>query len=173
MVTGSAVKRTCPQWCTALSMIPAKSHSSHSARAEGFGRTARAMAALRRRRATWVFVLPPAMKGFRRHLLPVPGGGEVCCVPKRSSYGWVRSPIRCPDKRAIMNALLSQFHNFVSVVRDTLKLNPLLWRPAVVNRTSFSPYCTLVWFSGTFGQQSRQQPVTADPESIKQKTERP
>ena len=43
--------RTCPQWCRALSMIPAK---GHSARAGGFGRTARAMTALRRRRAIWI-----------------------------------------------------------------------------------------------------------------------
>ena len=44
---------TCLQWSRALSMMPAK---SHSARAEGFGRTVRAMAALRRRRAIWISV---------------------------------------------------------------------------------------------------------------------
>ena len=48
------------------------------------------------------FVFPPVLKRFRR---PVPTGGNVCCVLKRSNYGWVRSPILCPDKRAMMNAL--------------------------------------------------------------------
>ena len=50
---------TCPQWCKALPMVPAE---SHSARAEGFDRTERAMAAVRRRRANLDVMLPPAMK---------------------------------------------------------------------------------------------------------------
>ena len=62
------------QWCRALSMMPAK---SHSALAEGFGRTAREMAALRRRRAIWI-EFPPAMRGFRRQMLPASTGGDVC-----------------------------------------------------------------------------------------------
>ena len=104
---------TCPQWCRALSMIPAK---SHSARAEGFGRTARAMAALRRRRAIWIS-FPPAMKGFRRQMLPVPTGGNVCCVLKRSSDGLMRPAVRGPHKRAEVNTLLPQFSDFISVIR--------------------------------------------------------
>ena len=47
-------------------------------------------------------MFPSALKRFRRHQLPVPTRGNVCCVLERS-YGWVRSPIRCPDKRAILN----------------------------------------------------------------------
>ena len=43
---------------------------------------------------------------------------NVCCVLKRSSYGWVRSPSRCPGKRAILNAVLPQFPDFVSGVRE-------------------------------------------------------
>ena len=46
---------TCFQWCRALSIVP-------SALAEGFGRSARATAALRRRRATWISCFPPAME---------------------------------------------------------------------------------------------------------------
>ena len=32
--------------------------------------------------------------------------------------GWVWSPVRCPDERVIVHALLSQFHDFVSVMRE-------------------------------------------------------
>ena len=56
---------------------------------------------------------------------------------KRSSYGRVRSSIRCPNKRAIENALLPQFQNFISVIREVcdqmppvlrLRELPLRWR---------------------------------------------
>ena len=77
---------TCPQWCKALSIMPAK---SHSARAEGFGRTARATAALRPR-----------------------------CILKRSSDSRVWSSVRRPHKRTVLNTLLPQFSDFVSVVRE-------------------------------------------------------
>ena len=40
------------------------------------------------------------------------------CALKCSSYGWVRSSIRCPDKKEIVDALLPQFHNFISVIRE-------------------------------------------------------
>ena len=96
---------TCHQWCKALSVMPAK---SHSARAKGFGRTARAMAALQRRRAIWISYFH----------LPVPTGGNVCCVLKRSSDSQVRSSVRCPNERAIVNTLLPQLHNFISVIQE-------------------------------------------------------
>ena len=63
-------------------------------------------------------MFPPAMKGFRRHLLPIPTRGNVCCVLKRSSDGRVRSSLHCPNKKATVNALLPQFPDFASVVRE-------------------------------------------------------
>ena len=63
-------------------------------------------------------MFPLALKRFRWHLLTDPTGGNVCCVLKRSSHCRVRSSIRCPKKRAIVNALLSQFHDFVSVMPE-------------------------------------------------------
>ena len=63
-------------------------------------------------------MFPLALKLFRRHLLLILTGGSVCCVLKRLSYGQVRSSIHCPNKRANVNALLPQFHNFMSVIRE-------------------------------------------------------
>ena len=62
------------------------------------------------------FVFPSALKHFRRHLLPVAAGCNVCCILQCSSDGGVWSPVRRPDKRAIVNTLVSQFQDFVSVV---------------------------------------------------------
>ena len=38
-------------------------------------------------------MFPPAMKGFRREMLPVSAGGDVCRVLKRSSDGRMRPPM--------------------------------------------------------------------------------
>ena len=64
------------------------------------------------------FVFPPAMKGFRRQRLPVPAGGNVCSVLKRSSDGWMRRPVRGPNRRAVVKILLPQFSEFISVMRQ-------------------------------------------------------
>ena len=84
---------TCPQWCRALSMMPAK---SHSALAEGVARTHGCPPA---QESDLDFVFPPARKGFRRQMLPVSGGRDVCRVQKRSSDGRLRSPVRSPHQR--------------------------------------------------------------------------
>ena len=60
------------------------------------------------------FVFPPAMQGFRRQVLPVSTGGDVCRVLKRWSDGWMRPPVRAPYKRAVVNVLLPQFSEFIS-----------------------------------------------------------
>ena len=57
------------------------------------------------------FVLPSAMKGLRRLMLPVLAGGDVCRVLKCSSDGRMRPPIRCPEQAAV-NVLLSKFFRF-------------------------------------------------------------
>ena len=105
---------TCPQWCNALSMMPAM---SRSARAERFGRTA-SHGRPPTQESNMDFVFPPAMKRFRRQMLPVPAGGNVCCVLKRSSGNWARSPVSSPHKRAVMNTLLPQFSDFIPVLRE-------------------------------------------------------
>ena len=38
------------------------------------------------------------MQGFRRQVLPVATGGDVCGVLKRSSDGWMRPPVRGPNQ---------------------------------------------------------------------------
>ena len=40
------------------------------------------------------------------------------CRALNPSHGWVRPPVRGPNKRAIVDTLLPQFHNFVSVARE-------------------------------------------------------
>ena len=51
-------------------------------------------------------------------MLPVATGGDVCCVLKRSSYGRVRSPVRGPHLRAVVNIITPQFSEFISVMRQ-------------------------------------------------------
>ena len=46
------------------------------------------------------FVFSPAMKGFRRQMLPVSAGGDVCRVLKRSRDGWMRPPVGRPHQLA-------------------------------------------------------------------------
>ena len=58
------------------------------------------------------------MKGFRRQMLPVSAGGDVCRVLKRSTDGWMRPPVRGPHQRAVVNILLPQFSDFISVMRQ-------------------------------------------------------
>ena len=48
---------------------------------------------------------------------PVPAGGDVCCVLKRSSDRWVRSSVRRPHNKTVLNTMLPQFPDFVPVVR--------------------------------------------------------
>ena len=67
---------------------------SHSARADGFGRTAHVMAASEEGYLDFVF--PSALKRFCRHLLTVAAGCDVCCVLQCS--GDDRRPtICCPN----------------------------------------------------------------------------
>ena len=56
-------------------------------------------------------------------MLPVPTGSDVCCVLKRSSYGWVWSPVRRPDKLSVANALVTQFRDFVLCSGKSLRSN--------------------------------------------------
>ena len=106
---------TCLQWCRALSMMPAK---SHSALAEGFGRTARAMAALRRRRAIWISCIHLQCRDFADKCCPVSTEGEVCRVLTRSSDSWMRLPVRGPHQREVVNILMPQFSDFISVMHQ-------------------------------------------------------
>ena len=93
-------------------MMPAK---SHSALAEGFGRTARGCPPAQE--SDLDFVFPPAMNGIRQQMLPVSAGGDVCRVLKRSSDGWMRLPVHSPHQRAVVKILLPQFSDFISVMR--------------------------------------------------------
>ena len=61
------------------------------------------------------FVLPSAMRGLRRPMLPVATGGDVCCVLKCCG-GRTRPPIRCPDWRVVVNTVLPQFSDFIPVM---------------------------------------------------------
>ena len=89
-------------------MMPVR---THSARAEGFGKTARATAALQRRRSDSDFVFPPAPNAA------VSAGGDVCRILKCSSDGWVRPAVRRPHKRAVVSTLLPHFSDFISLMR--------------------------------------------------------
>ena len=64
------------------------------------------------------FVLPSAMKGLRRLMVPVATGGDVCCVLMCSGDGRVRPPIRCPDLRNGSECSLSKFSDSISPVRQ-------------------------------------------------------
>ena len=67
------------------------------------------------------FVFPSALKRFRRHLLTVPAGCDVCCILQCSSDGRLRSPIRRPDKGSIVSALVAQVWDFSSVGQFAIK----------------------------------------------------
>ena len=109
-------------------MMPEK---SLSARAEGFGRTERAMAAPAQG-SDLDFVFPPAMKGFRRQMLAVSTGGDVCRVLKRSSDGWMRP--RFTQAGGSEYPVASRFHSCNATVYDRmppvqhLRGLPLQWR---------------------------------------------
>ena len=62
------------------------------------------------------FMLLSASERFRRHLLAVPAGCNVCSVLRCSCDDRVWSPVRWPNERATVNALVTQFRDFVSVV---------------------------------------------------------
>ena len=64
------------------------------------------------------FLFPPAMKGFRRQMLPVSTGGDVCRVLKRTSDDRMRPPVRGPHQRVVVNILLPQFSDFISVMQQ-------------------------------------------------------
>ena len=51
-------------------------------------------------------------------MLPVATGGDVCGVLKRSSDGWMRPNVRGPNQWAVVNTLLPQFSEFISVMRQ-------------------------------------------------------
>ena len=59
------------------------------------------------------FMFPSALKRFRRHLLAVPAGCDVCCILQCSSEGRVWSPVRRPDKRSTVNVLVTQVCDFI------------------------------------------------------------
>ena len=100
---------SCFEWCRALSMMPAK---SHSARAEGFGRIAPSGAGER-----LGFRVSACDEGISQTDLPVSAGGDVCRVLKRPSDRRVRSSVRRPHKRTVLNTLLPQFSDFIPVMR--------------------------------------------------------
>ena len=121
---------TCPQLCRALSMMPAKSHSARAGRlCHGCPPS---------QESDLDFVLPPGTKGFRRQMLPVSAGGDVCRALKRSSDGWMRPPVRRPHKWAVVNkyrvASILRFHFCNSTGYDRmpsvqhLRELPLQWR---------------------------------------------
>ena len=62
------------------------------------------------------FVFPSVLKRFRRHLLTVTAGCDVCCTLQCSSNGRVWSPFCCPDKGTIVNALVAQIWDVMPVV---------------------------------------------------------
>ena len=134
---------TRPQWCRALSMMPAK---SHSARAGGFGRSARVMAALRRKRAICISCFPFAMKGFRRQMLPVSARDDVCRVLKRSRDGWMppRPLFTQAGGGEYPVASILRFHFCHATVYDRmppvqhLRERPLQWRRP---HTRPGPHC--------------------------------
>ena len=77
-------------------------------------------------------------------MLHISAGGDVCRVLKRSSDGRMQPPVRYPHKRAVVNTLLPQFSDFISVMRQFrmppvqhLRELPLQWkRPHVQGRTA-------------------------------------
>ena len=60
-------------------------------------------------------MFPSALKRFRRHLLAVPAGCDVCCTLQCAS-GRVWGPIRRPDNRSTVNALVAQVWDFIPTV---------------------------------------------------------
>ena len=77
------------------------------------------------------FVLLSALERFRRHLLAVPTGSDVCCV-LRCPGGWVWSPVRRPDQKATVSALVTKFRDFVSAVGKFAIKGPLAPRLLVL-----------------------------------------
>ena len=71
------------------------------------------------------FVFPSALERFRQNLLIMPAGCDVCCVLQCSSDGQVRSPVRRPDKRAVVNSDL-RFRLSSGKVCDQMTLAPRL-----------------------------------------------
>ena len=63
-------------------------------------------------------MFPSVLKRFRRHLLAVAAGCDVCCILQCASDGRVRSPICCPDKGTIVNALVAQVWDFLPTVKQ-------------------------------------------------------
>ena len=95
----SSRAETRPQWCKALLMMPAK---SHSARAQGFGRTARVMAALRRRRAIWISPTSAAHCDWRR------------CLRRTEAFEWRLDAAARPRSKPAGD----KFRDFISVMRQ-------------------------------------------------------
>ena len=85
-----------------------------------------------------------SMQGFCRQVLPVATRGDVSGILMRSSDGRVRPPICCPNKRAVVNKLLPQFAEFISVMRQPpaqhLPGLPLQWEEAThTSRAALRP----------------------------------
>ena len=67
------------------------------------------------------FMFPSALKRFRRHLLAILAGCDVCCILQCSSDGRVWSPICRPDKETV-NALTQVWHCIAVVGQIAIKV---------------------------------------------------
>ena len=89
-------------------------------------------------------VLPSAMKGLRRLMLPIATGGDVCCVLKCSSDGRMRPPIRCPDKRAAVNVLFVSVLRFHSACAASLRAAAAMEEATHTSKATLRPGTTAV-----------------------------
>ena len=62
------------------------------------------------------FMHPSVVDGFDRHLLSVAARRGVGCILQGSGDCWVRSPICCPDKRAVDDALIPKIRYLMSAM---------------------------------------------------------
>ena len=60
------------------------------------------------------FRLSNVLQGFRRQVLPVATGGDLCGVLKRSGDGWMRLPVCGPNQRAVVNILSAQILELIA-----------------------------------------------------------
>ena len=116
IVIVSPIDRVCSDPMAQRSVCEAG--EERSARADGFGRTARVMAALRRM-GIWIscFHLCWRFFFFCGHLLTVAARCNVRCVLQGSGDCWVWSPSCCPNQGSMYVALNPKVWNFSSVVK--------------------------------------------------------
>ena len=96
-------------------MKPAKNHSST---AHVFGRAARVMAALRRKKAIWISCFHLRWRALAEICWPVAARCNVCCVLQGSGDCWVWSTVCCPNQGATEDVLNSKVWNFSSATCD-------------------------------------------------------